>query len=375
MANEMEKTIELENAIRFKDLLSTGSNFKINQESMAETIDQEIFDDAGSDDDDGELDEDFDSKLSPWKKSFTELKTLMVNVPNKFGSASIYKRIISEGKGEVMQSYNCRIEWTFSMFFENESNAFDSKTKPITAEISEMLIGIQIAVKTMRKKEEAQFVIDYKLMFGEMGCPPRIKPKSDVLLVAKLISFDEIGDEHACDEISEEDQRKFHVIKDKIDEIYKKSLDHIKNKRYRYAITASQTALRKLEWCQVADEKEETEQQSFINKLYIQLADCYIQVENWKKCCLMINELRRRSNISQNVSVMLNEAIALSNIEETFGRSIKLLRAAQQIEPQNEMVNKTLAEILEKDAKYKKEQQEMWKRALDLKAKVESLQK
>lgn len=164
------------------------------------------------------------------------------------------------------------------------------------------------------------------------------------------------------------------MVKKKIGDLYKKSLDHIKNKRYAYAIKISQMAVRSLEFCQVADEEEQAEQQSLLNTLYIQLSDCYIHTENWKKCCLMVNELRRR-NIKENASVMLNEAIALSHIEDKFDRSINLLRKAQQIEPQNELVNKTLADILKKDEKYKKEQQDMWQRALAMKAKVEASQK
>lgn len=261
------------------------------------------------------------------------------------------------------------------MFFENETIAFDSNCKPVTAEKTGMLFGIQVALGTMRRKEEAQFVIDYSLMFGEIGCPPRIKPKADVLLVAKLIDFEEIGVENACDGLSEEDRRKFHVLKDKINEMYKKSLDHIRNKRYRYAISVSQAAIRNLELCQVANEAEQAEQQKLLNELYIQLSSCYVKTEEWKKCCSMVNELRRRSNISRNITLMLNEAIALSHIEDDFQRSIKLLRNAQKIEPHNELVNGTLNEILAKDEKYKLDRQEMWQRALDMKSKIEASKK
>lgn len=133
---------------------------------MADLIDQEIFDEAGSDDDDNEIVEDFESKISPWKKSFAELKAQMESIPCNIGS--VYKRIITEGNGDVMKSNKCRMEWVYSMFFENESNAFDSISKPAKIEILSVLPGIQIAVQTMRKKEEAQFVIDYRLMYGEL---------------------------------------------------------------------------------------------------------------------------------------------------------------------------------------------------------------
>lgn len=133
-------------------------------------------------------------------------------------------------------------------------------------------------------------------------------------------------------------------------------------------------AVQKLNLCQVADEKEEAEQQALLDKLYIQLSDCYIHVENWKKCCLMVNELHHRK-FNRNVKVMLNEAIALSHIEDSFDRSIRLLRTAQEIEPQNGMVNKTLAELLTKNQKYKQEQQDMWRRALAVKEKAGTSQK
>lgn len=124
------------------DLLSTGATFQINLNNMAETFDPEIFDEAGSDDDGDAPDEDLDSKLSPWKKGFDELKTMMVEVPNLYGT--IYKRITTEGMNEAMGSRNCRFQWTYSMFFEHEDKAFDSAVKPTTPDKSAMLPGLLI---------------------------------------------------------------------------------------------------------------------------------------------------------------------------------------------------------------------------------------
>ncbi|XP_055305098.1 inactive peptidyl-prolyl cis-trans isomerase shutdown [Sitodiplosis mosellana] len=369
MQNDMDRVVELEEGIRFNDLLSGGASFNINHKSMAETIDQDIFDEVGSGDE-NEDEEDLDIKLSPWKKSFAELKLSMVQVPNEMGS--VYKRIITKGIDEVMNSPNCRIRWTFSMFFEGEPMAFDSSSNPVTVQKIDLILGLQIAAESMQKKEEAQFVIDYKLMFGEIGCPPRIKPKADVLLVAKMIDFIDTGDENACDSLSQEDRRKFAVLKDKVIEMMKKLQDHFRNKRYRYAINVGQTAIRNLEMCQVANEDEQTEQQKFLNDLYIQLTTCLVKTEDWKKCCTMVNELRRRTNISRNVPVMLNEAIALSHIEDDYKRSINLLRNAQKLEPHNELVNSTLDEVLAKEEKYRKQSQDMWRKALEVKSKADA---
>lgn len=356
------------------DLLNGGTSFNINHESIAETIDQDIFEELGSSDENDEVDDDDDdSRISPWKKSFAELKLLMEPLPNEFGT--VYKRVITEGIDDVMDSENCRIRWTFSMFFESETTAFDFSVKPVIVEKADLLMGLRLAATSMRKKEEAQFIIDYKLMFGEIGCPPRIKPKADVLLVAKLVDFIETGDENACDGLSQEDRRKFTVLKEKINELLKKMQDHFRNKRYRYAISVGQTAIRNLEMCQVADEAEQNQQQKMLTDLYIELSTCYVKAEDWKKCCLMVNELRRRGNVNRNVTVLLNEGIALSHIEDDFQRSISLLRSAQKLEPNNELVNKTLDQVLTKQEKYRKESQEMWQKAFTIKAKADTQNK
>lgn len=66
---------------------------------MAETIDQDIFDEAGSDGDDNtDPDEELDSKLSPWRKSFDELKMLMVQVPYEMGTIYVLILFIWFGK-------------------------------------------------------------------------------------------------------------------------------------------------------------------------------------------------------------------------------------------------------------------------------------
>lgn len=118
--------------------MSTGATFQINLNNMAETFDPEIFDEAGSDDDGDDPDED----LSPWKKSFDELKKMMVEVHNLYGT--VLKRITTEGMNEAMGSRNCRFQWTYSMFFEHEDKAFDSAVKPVTLDKSAMLPGLLI---------------------------------------------------------------------------------------------------------------------------------------------------------------------------------------------------------------------------------------
>lgn len=335
---------------------------------MADTMNPDLLDDVGSDSDD-DYDDDNENKWSPWKKSFNELKTQMELMPNCDGL--VYKRIITDGVGETMSDKNCRIHWRYSKFMEGEETSFDFKTETVER-TNIALKGIHWALATMRKKEEAQFIIGYQIMFGALGCPPRIKQKADILLVVKLIDFVEIGDENACDDLPQEDLRKFHIVKDKVIEMHKKALDLIRSKQYRKAISVHQSAIRKLEFCQLANEEEQIQQQSMLFDYYLQLAECYFKIDDWKKLCLTVNELRRRnvSKVNKHVNILVNEAIAISHIEDDYKRAIQMMRKIQLQNPNNERINQELDNMCKKKEKYDEERKEMCKRIFKVQAKA-----
>lgn len=339
---------------------------------MIDTLDEELL--CGSDGEDDDID-DSEMKTSPWMKPFDDLKKQMEFLP----SANIYKTLLIEGCGEVMGTRHCRVQWSYNMYTECEMKAFDSSylqgSKTATTEYGEMLTGVWLALETMRKGEEAQFIIDYKLMYGEMGCPPRIKPKADVLLIAKLVEFTDIGDSKANEELSREDRRKFSVVQQKVTEMQKKSSDHYRNKRFKQAIRLCHSAVQNLEFCRVADEQEQNEQQKLLLQLYTDLMNCYANVQDHRKTCLMINELRRLKNVEKDVAILVNEAIAVSYLEDDeFKRSIEILRRAQKLEPHNKSVNDTLDDIIKKRDKYLQESRQMWQKAMEIKTKVDNKQ-
>lgn len=359
---------------RYSDLISKGSVFEINPERMNDAIDDEIFNEAdgGSDDEiDAPDDVHVDEKISPWMQTFKELKKQMVQIPNE----NIYKKVTVDGKGEVMGSNMYRIQWIYNMFFEGEKLAFDStylggkQSQTVTCE--DILPGLWLAAMSMTKGEKAEFIIHHSLMWGKYGCPPRIKPKADVLAVIELINFVDIGRDGEAEQINASDRRKFHVLKTKIIEKQKRAIDNFNNRRFAYAKMVNQEVIRELELCQVADDAEQAEQRELLVQLYTHLSDCYLELEDWKKACSMVNELRRLTNVKQNVKILVNEAVALSNIADGLERSIELLRHAQRIEPNNGKVNQTLACVVAANDKYKAERKAMWQRAFQTKKAVE----
>jgi len=57
-----------------------------------------------------------------------------------------------------------------------------------------MLMGCELAVKSMFKKEKASFLINSDYMFGPLGCPPRIPPSANVYARIELRDFAQEGE-------------------------------------------------------------------------------------------------------------------------------------------------------------------------------------
>lgn len=206
--------MELSEPINFNDLLNKSIFFKIDQEQAIKRNDEELLND------DEVVNVERPQTTSPWLQSFDELRKTMEPIPNQ---RDLYKQIIRAGSGATLAekcTTYCRIHWTYSMFMESEEYSYDSSITVRKTECDELLPGIWMALRTMRKGEESQFVIGYRLMFGAIGndCGAyRIKPKADILMVAKLVDFEEIGIENACDKLTTDELHhyptvKFHIL-------------------------------------------------------------------------------------------------------------------------------------------------------------------
>ncbi len=74
----------------------------------------------------------------------------------------------------------------FSLYLESNDEPFDSsvlrgRAERFRLDDGRMIVGMELAVKTMKKRERAEFIIGWEYGFGEMGCPPRVPAKADIL--------------------------------------------------------------------------------------------------------------------------------------------------------------------------------------------------
>lgn len=181
--------MELKDAIKFEDLLKGPVTFKVDLLQHAN-----IGEEEGLAEDDDVVDAPA-AQSTPWMASFDDLRRNMVQVPQTHGK--IFKRIIDNGTGEPMGRKRCHIQWTYSLFYEKEQTSFDSShydTSSIaTVKNENLMVGLILAVATMRKRESAEFVIHHDLMYGKNGilCDDEIYHRracADILVCAKLVS-------------------------------------------------------------------------------------------------------------------------------------------------------------------------------------------
>lgn len=363
---ELFIAMELEEPININELFSRPLVFRIDRSNE--------IDDINESDDGVERDpSDLEKNNSPWKHSFVELKQTMTKLPN----CEIYKRLVDKGSGDPMGRRRCRFKWSYSQFFEFEDTSFDSSftsgVKVRTNMCDEVFKGIFLAIETMRKGEESHFIIDSKLMFGKHGMvigDTIIKPNADILLVAKLIDFDEVGAEDACDSLTEDELRRFCNIKKNVAQMLQSANDKMRTGSYKASIRVCLNVVSHLKFCEIGSVDEKRSMEQLMADAMAKLIKCYVKEEKYKKADAFVKELRLFSNVDQNVNVLIYEAIALSKIGDDFKRPIELLRNAQRIEPHNELVNKTLSGIFEAKAKYDNDAQEFknrMKRAFQLK--------
>lgn len=231
-----------------------------------------------------------------------------------------------------------------------------------------ILPGIEDSVKTMTVGEESQFLISYQLLFGEMGCPPRIKQKANGLYIITLLEATDIGNDQALENVSKEDKNKFSIIKTKVDDLMNSARDKYKNGRTVEAIRAWTKAVEVLQFCQLKDMNEQNEQSELLQTLFTNLAVSYNKEDRPLKTLSSINELRQITDVNRLCKVLFQEGKAYVKIGR-YGEAKNRLAKALKIQPLNKEIVAELSKLEERIIKNTREEKEMAQRAMNFKPK------
>lgn len=342
--------------------MGNGVSFRINQGDEIE-LGNQVNEDLT-------VEDDGDPAESPFTGAFDELRADMEKIPNH----PIYKKVTRPGHSdEVLGTRHARVEYHYSAFLEKSTESFDStyiQDRPnclITAETN-VLPGVYYALQTMCPGEEAHFLIDYSLLYGELGCPPRVPGKADCLFVIELKSIRDTGDGNALENIDDEARTKFSIVYAKVQEVYKKARDSFNTKKFPMATIEFGKAIQALEYCNLATAEEELQQHDFLVKLYRNQAVCYNQRQMWKKTCIMCQNLiylskrQKTYNFDKDCKAQFHWGRALLGLCE-YERAREYLNKAKRLEPNNGEISKELLHLDTKERAAKDHELQFAKRA------------
>ncbi|KAJ0181660.1 hypothetical protein K1T71_002382 [Dendrolimus kikuchii] len=280
--------------------------------------------------------------------NFSDLESKMTAVDtDKF----VKKKIVEEGGGlPISDEFTVCI--AFSGYWEGQKEAFDMRSvaKPLVINMKEhgLLPGLEIAIKSMLVGEVSIFLLSYKVMYGELGLPPRIKPKQDCVFYIKLIKSTytpKNGD------INFKEPNMFERVHHEVCLLMSSGLAMHKSKNTPVAANLFKRAVAMLHKCRLADENEEKRQEKLLIKLYLNLAICYNDINQPLKACTACNELNRLNSLWNNHRALFQNAKALRMIsqfdsaEKRLKRAMKLSPESVKIKAEFELLNNTKESI------------------------------
>ncbi|CRK99073.1 CLUMA_CG012146, isoform A [Clunio marinus] len=239
----------------------------------------------------------------PIEKTFLEYRYSMKEI-----SKSLYKKVIEAGNGSDIYLDDCIVNYDYSMFLEGSEGPFDSSILNNSIGCINVSIGIEplpgcrLALSTMKKGEEAIFWISHELMFGKLGCPPRVPPKADILFQAKIKSVSE--SEKSSNQNLERE------LKNLLKGAAKKSLiaaEHYKFGDYQSAIGIYRKWINILDGSPIKNCDEEEALSKVLIKLYNNVIVCYNKINKPEKACIMIRYLEKLISIRDQPRMLLEK--------------------------------------------------------------------
>lgn len=295
---------------------------------------------------------------------------------------TVYKRITRKGHTDdddaavvapSSAGSNCRLTVHYNGYFEGAEQPFDStyrRGKPFVFVTGQWatLPGLEQACRSMRVGEEAQFIIPYALLYGELGCPPRIPARADALFIMQLLRRTDVGDEQGIERLTAAERVQYAVVMPQARNVYTKAVDAFKRADYATAGRLFHKAVAGLEACTLRDESEATEQQAFVLRLYTNLALVYNKLDRPKRACLMCNEIDRLlgpQRARQNCKALFQHGRALLRLGD-FVRAEEKLRQAQRLQPTNADVTAELKLLAAKQLAYAENERLLCQRAFGM---------
>lgn len=304
-------------------------------------------------------DEKSDSDIDDGATEFEIRAKRMFNVLDDGG---VKKKVLKQGletTGEVPNRATITIH--YSLYLEGQDEPYDSsilrgKCERYILDDGQLLPGLEIAIKSMKKKEHSEFLISSAYGFGEFGCPPRIPPKSEIRANVELLDFVEEGQAQAMLNIPPAERSKTHRFSDVLKIASKEHAegnDYVKKGEYKLAVRRYVNACKLLDEAELKDDKEEDAQKRLLKKLWLNRSYCYLKINHPKQACSVLQqaitefprEAKALYRMGKAKKMLANydesrryflKALALRPDDEDIGRELAMIDRQLKMEQDNE---------------------------------------
>lgn len=214
-------------------------------------------------------------------------ETAAAKMADLTSDGGVKKRMKKAGGGEsVMDGAEVHIH--YNGYLEHHDEPFDStrlrnKKQVVRLDNGHLIPGLEIGIKSMTRGEVAHFLITHDYAYGEMGCPPRVPPKSMVFFEVELVHFHDEAKIAEFDCLSPEEMAKYSRVYPAAEERLKEGKNQYTQGRYRPALNTFRLAATDLEKCNLENEEEEKNQQTLLHTLLKNMAVVSMKLKDYHK--------------------------------------------------------------------------------------------
>ncbi|GCB61100.1 inactive peptidyl-prolyl cis-trans isomerase FKBP6 isoform X1 [Scyliorhinus torazame] len=264
------------------------------------------------------------------------------------GDGGVLKEVLRPGSGSVIPS-TASVSVHYSAYSEYTDRPFDSNVQRDVPRFMKLgrditLLGMELAIRTMRKGEFSRFLFKPMYAFGSMGCPPRIPENATVMFELEILHFLDTLESDEYFGLSQEEQIIYPLAKLlKVASTEREFGNYFFQKqRYEDAKDQYKKALSVFAHRHEADEVQKQQVQSSKLLLYLNLSLVSLKL-NAPGRALVYGE-RALQIESKNPKALFRCGQACMLMLE-YDRSKNFLLRAQKLEPFNPDVNNALVKL------------------------------
>ncbi|GIY37562.1 inactive peptidyl-prolyl cis-trans isomerase FKBP6 [Caerostris darwini] len=263
----------------------------------------------------------------------------------------ILKEILKHGYGDSIPDKSV-VFLHYDAYLEGQKESFDStrlRGKPFKFLFGDgnLIPGLEMGIQTMKKGEYSRILVSPRYAFGEMGCPPRIPPNTEILYEVQILNYFAGKDSVEFEELSPEDQKKapfekligvYHCDSQIANNLFHKG-------QYKLAIARYCRVKNLLEDVSVANEEDDEKRKGYLLKLYLNLSQCYLNVNVPQKAIIYADLSLKIDPKHPKGLFRMGRALLLTG---SYDRAQYYLCLAKKYKPYESSINAALQELEKK---------------------------